>query len=215
MSLGLLLLMALSALLLLGVGQRVLDRMHLTDRQALLAIAAIFIGGLIPDIPLGRVRVNIGGALIPFALCIYLLVRAGTNKERIRALIASALTALAVYLLGRFTPGDPTRLSFDPNYVYGLAGGAIAYVLGRSRRASFIAGVLGVLIADIAVGVLNFAAGVNQTLQLGSAGALDVVVISGLLAVTLCELVGELLERIHTGAAPDAAISTGRRRNHE
>ena len=93
--------------------------------------------------------------------------------------------------------------------------GAVAYLLGRSRRASFVAGVLGVLLADIAVGVMNFTSGIDQTLRLGSAGALDVVVISGLLAVLLCELVGELLERIQNGAAHDAAISTGRRRNHE
>ena len=212
MSLGLIVLMALSVLILFGVGQRVLDRMRLTDRQALLVIAAIFIGGLIPDIPLGLVRVNIGGALIPLLLCIYLLVRAGSARERIRALVAAVLTGISVYLLGRFTPGDPTRLSFDPNYLYGLAAGAIAYVLGRSRRASFIAAVLGVLGADIAVGVMNFASGLNQTLQLGSAGAVDVVVISGLLAVLLCELVGELLERLSHGPAQDSYVTTGRRR---
>ena len=212
MSLGLIVLMALSVLILFGVGQRVLDRMRLTDRQALLVIAAIFIGGLIPDIPLGPVRVNIGGALIPLLLCIYLLVRAGSARERIRALVAAVLTSISVYLLGRFTPGDPTRLSFDPNYLYGLAAGAIAYILGRSRRASFIAAVLGVLGADIAVGVINFASGLNQTLQLGSAGALDVVVISGLLAVLLCELVGELLERLSRGPAQDSYVTTGRRR---
>lgn len=213
MSLGLILLMALGVLVLFGVGERVLDRMRLTDRQALLVIAAIFVGGLLPDLALGPVRVNIGGALIPFILCVYLLVRAGTAKERIRALVAAALTGVAVYLLGRFTPGDPTQLAFDPNYLYGLLGGAIAYVLGRSRRASFIAGVLGVIGADIAVGVINFASGIDQTLRLGTAGALDVVVISGLLAVLLCEIVGELLERLQTGTTQgDGYVATGRRR---
>lgn len=212
MSLGLILLMALSVLILFGVGQRVLDRLRLTDRQALLMIAAIFVGGLIPDIALGPVRVNIGGALIPFILCIVLLVRADTNMERVRALVAAALTGVAVYLIGRFMPGDPTRLSFDPNYLYGLVGGAIAYLLGRSRRASFVAAVLGVIGADIAVGAMNFASGINQTLRLGSAGALDVVVISGLIAVLLSELVGELLERLAHGATQDGYVATGRRR---
>ena len=213
MSLGLILLMALAVLVLFGVGERVLDRMRLNDRQALLVIAAIFIGGLLPDIALGPVRVNIGGAIIPFILCVYLLVRAGTHKERIRALAASVLTGVSVYLLGRFTPGDPTQISFDPNYLYGLLGGAIAYILGRSRRASFVAAVLGVLGADIALGVINFASGLDQTLRLGSAGALDVVVISGLLAVLLCEIVGEILERMQNGAAHDNGyVATGRRR---
>ncbi len=216
MSIGMVLLTVLALLILFGIGQRVLDRMYLTDRQALLMVAAIFIGGWLPDIPLGRVTLNIGGALIPLAICIYLLVRAGTNKERVRALVAAVLTGAAVYLLGRFMPADPIQTFIDPNYVYGLAAGVIAYLLGRSRRAAFFAGVVGVLLADIAVGAVNWANGIDQTLHLGSAGALDAVVISGLLAVLLAEFVGELLERMTTGSAKapmeDGAVATGRRK---
>ena len=216
MSIGMVLLTVLALLILFGIGQRVLDRMYLTDRQALLMVAAIFIGGWLPDIPLGRVTLNIGGALIPLAICIYLLVRAGTSKERIRALVAAVLTGAAVYLLGRFMPADPIQTFIDPNYVYGLAAGVIAYLLGRSRRAAFFAGVVGVLLADIAVGAVNWANGIDQTLHLGSAGALDAVVISGLLAVLLAEFVGELLERMTTGSAKapmeDGAVATGRRK---
>ena len=76
-----------------------------------------------------------------------------------------------------------------------MAGGITAYLLGRSRRAAFICGVMGVLLADIAVGIVNWSRGVDQTLRLGGAGALDTVVISGLIAVLLAEFVGEILER--------------------
>lgn len=90
MSLGRILLLAVSVLVLFGVGQRVLDKMRLTDRQALFFMALILVGGWIPSIPLsGSVRVNIGGALVPLGLCIYLFVRAGTARERWRAGIAS------------------------------------------------------------------------------------------------------------------------------
>ena len=216
MSIGMVLLTVLALLILFGVGQRVLDRMYLTDRQALLMVAAIFVGGWLPDLQFGRVTLNIGGALIPLGICIYLLVRAGTNKERIRALVAAVLTGAAVYLLGRIMPADPIQTYIDPNYVYGLAAGVVAYLLGRSRRAAFFAGVVGVLLADIAVGVVNWANGIDQTLHLGSAGALDAVVISGLLAVLLAEFVGEALERLTSGAAKepmeDGAIATGRRK---
>ena len=44
MSIGMILLLVLGLLILFGVLQRVLDRMALTDRQALLCVAAIFIG---------------------------------------------------------------------------------------------------------------------------------------------------------------------------
>ena len=41
--------------------------------------------------------------------------------------------------------------------------------------------------------------GVDQKLQLGGAGAYDAVVISGLLAVMLAELIGEIVERMTRG----------------
>ena len=111
MSLVRILLLAVSVLVLFGVGQRVLDKMRLTDRQALFFMALILVGGWIPSIPLsGSVRVNIGGALVPLGLCIYLLVRAGTARERWRAGIASALSAAAVLGLGMLLPDEPEAI---------------------------------------------------------------------------------------------------------
>lgn len=68
MSLGMILLVVLTLLILFGVLQRVLDRMALTDRQALFLVALIFVGGWLPDLRLGMVSLNIGGALVPFGV---------------------------------------------------------------------------------------------------------------------------------------------------
>ena len=84
MSIGMIALIILSLLILFGAAQRVLDRMALTDRQALLVVSAIFVGGWLPEIDLGLVTLNIGGAVIPLILCVYLLLRADSSKERIR-----------------------------------------------------------------------------------------------------------------------------------
>ena len=195
MSVGLILLAGVTALVLFGVAQRVLDRMHLTDKAALIIAALIFLGGLIPDIRIGRVAVNLGGAVVPFGVCVWLLIKTDTRQEFGRAVWGSVLTAVAVYALGKLLPAEPEEMTLDPHYLYGLAGGAIAYLLGRSRRAAFICGVLGVILADTAVAVINWRNGIETTLRLGAAGAMDTVVISGLLAVLLSELVGELLER--------------------
>ena len=54
MSTGLILLIITGILIVFGVAQRVLDRLRLTDRQALFFVLLLFIGGLIPDIPLGN-----------------------------------------------------------------------------------------------------------------------------------------------------------------
>ncbi len=196
MSIGLILLAAVSVLVLFGVAQRVLDKMQLTDRAALIIAAVIFFGGLVPDIRIGRVAINLGGAVAPLGVCVWLLIRTDTAKEFWRAVIGSVITGTLVFLLGRILPNEPENIVIDPNYVYGLVGGVVAYVLGRSRRAAFICGVLGVLLADTAVAVVNWANGLSQTLTLGGAGAMDVVVISGLLAVLLAELMGEIIERL-------------------
>ncbi len=204
MSLGLILLIAVGILVLAGVAQRVLDKLRLTDKQAMLFVALIFLGGLIPDIPLGpMLSVNIGGALVPLGLCVYLWIKAGTAMERARSAIAAVLTAVAVYLIGHYFPNEPETMPMDPNYLYGIAGGVIAYLLGRSRRGAFIAGVVGVLLADAFQAAVNWAGGIEQPLNLGGAGAIDAVVISGLIAVLLGELVGEIVERISRGTHPD------------
>ena len=116
MSLGMILLVVLALLSLFGVLQRVLDRMALTDRQALFLVALIFAGGWLPDLRLGMVSVNIGGALVPFGVCVYLFFHAGTGKERIRCLIASVLTAAVIYViyllikaLRKYTKSEPVR----------------------------------------------------------------------------------------------------------
>ena len=204
MTIGLVLLIITGVLVLFGVGQRVLDKLRLTDRQALLFIVLIIAGGFIPDIPVTpQFSFNIGGALIPLILCVYLLVRAGSGKEVARTLIAAALTGVAIYYMGRLLPNEPEEMPFDFNYLYGLAGGALAYLFGRSRRGAFVAGVLGAMIADVWSAIDVWTSGVNQPLVLGGAGAADVIVISGLTAVLLAELVGEIIERMARGRQRD------------
>ena len=215
MSIGMILLIVISLLILFGALQRVLDRMALTDRQAIFCTAAIFLGGWLPDIPLGAVTVNPGGALVPVIVCVYLLLHAGTGKERVRALVASVLTAAAVSAVSMLFPADPAVMPFDPMILYGAAAGLIAWLLGRSRRSAFIAGVLGVVLADLFAGVGVWLRGVRQPLHLGGAGAMDAVVLAGVGGVLLCELAGEIMERMRTGkaAAPheDGAIEGGAR----
>lgn len=216
MSIGMIVLLILGLLILFGSLQRVLDRMALTDRQALIIVAAIFVGGWLPEIDLGLFTLNIGGAVIPLVVCVYLLLHAGTMKERMRAIIAAGLTAASVFAISLLLPADPLQMPMlDPMILYGIAGGVIAWLLGRSRRSAFIAGVLGVILADVITGVSLWMRGIRQTTHLGGAGALDAVVLAGVIGVLCCELFGEIMERIHTGKADapgeDGAIEGGSR----
>lgn len=200
MTIGLILLILAAVAILFGIGQRVLDKLRLTDRQALVFIALIIAGGFLPDIRITPMfAFNIGGALIPLALCVYLLIKADTGAERARAIAAALVTAAAVYALGRFMPDEPEEIIIDPGYMHGLAAGIIGYLFGKSRRGAFIAGVVGVTLANVASAVYVWSKGISQRLVLGGAGAFDVIVISGLIAVLLSELIGETLERIKRG----------------
>ena len=119
---GMILLLGAAALVYFGAAQRILDRMRLTDSQALLFIG-VMIGGSFINIPLFRgdteVSVNVGGALVPLALCIYLLTRADTTREWVRALVAAVITAGVVLGVAQLTDFDPTGPTIiDPMWLF-------------------------------------------------------------------------------------------------
>jgi len=204
---GIIVLIVVSILIYLGAAHRVLDRLRLTDRAALAVLGALIVGSLI-DLPfkVGNISViiNVGGALVPLALAVYLLVRAGTNLEKVRALVGTLITAAVVFALGTFLMTglqEPAgRFAFlDLIYLYPLVAAIIAYAVGRSRRGAWVAATLGVLLADTFHGLLLANRGMTGLVHFGGAGAFDVVVISGVLAVLLAEIVGEVREQIQGG----------------
>ena len=200
MTIGMSILIVVAILILLGVGQRVLDRMRLNDKLALLFIALIVGLGFVPDIRVTDVfAFNLGGAVIPLALCIYLFVKADTAWERWRSILASIVTGAAIFAIGMFAPDEPETITVDPILLYGLAAGLIAYIFGRSRRCAFIAGVIGMMLSDTANAIYVWSKGVPQDFLLGGAGAFDGIVISGIVAVLLAELLGEIIERMKRG----------------
>jgi uncharacterized membrane protein len=179
--------------------------MRLTNVQAVAALLLIIGGGFL-DIPLWRgdiqVTVNVGGALVPLGLSVYLLVKAGSGRERIRAIVAALLTAGIIYLTGSvLMTGDlyDRFALLDPLYVYPLAAGLVAYLLGRSRRASFVAAVLGVLLTDVIHWIWLIVARTPGNVHFGGGGGLDAVVLSAVFAVILAELIGEFRERLQGG----------------
>lgn len=207
MPLGMIILLVTAVLIFLGLGQRVLDRLRLTDKTALLFIGAMLIGGFLPDIPITRnVAINIGGGVIPLILVVYLLAKAGTAKERTRAIIAALATGGVVYGATKILPTEPTYyLLLDPIYVFALIAGIIGYLAGRSRRSAFIAGVGGLVLVDIFSRVELFLRGVAGTgsMVIGGAGIFDGVVLAGFISLGLAEVIGEIRERAQGGPSKD------------
>ena len=210
---GFIILVLVSVLILLGVAHRVLDRLRLTDGGALAVIAAMLVGNFLPDISITRnIAVNIGGAIIPVALAVYLFIRAGTAKERTRAVVAALAAGAAVYGLGKVLPAGPEENQFmNYYYLYALIGGGIAYLLGRSRRSAFIAGIMAIVLSDLVQAVVNWYTGSPGRTVFGGAGAFDATVIAGVFAVVLAEVVGETREKVQGGTdKKDMAFEKGK-----
>lgn len=202
MSGGMILLSVVTVLLLMGLGHRVLDRLRLSDKSAIAILIAIVLSTIfIPDIEItDMISVNVGGFIIPMGLAIYLFIKAETGKERARALIGAIVAGIAIYLVQRYVlPDDPEAMVIDPNYVYPIIGAIIAYLLGRSRRSAFIAGVVGIVISDLIQLILNYINNIPAPTRFGGAGGVDTTVITGVLAVLIAEIVGETRERLQGG----------------
>lgn len=199
MPVGVVVLLVVGALIYFGLAHRALDRMRLSDRGALLFIL-LFIAGSFIDIPILRfpteLSINVGGGVLPLVLAGYVLAKADSRAERRRAVVAALLTGGVIYVIAKVLPAEPGEMLVDPVFLYGLAGGLIAYAAGRSRRGALIAGFSGVVLADIAHFFESLATGVRARTAIGGAGVFDSVVISGLLAVLVAEAVGETRERI-------------------
>ncbi len=205
--LGIIALLVVTVLVYFGLAHRVLDRLRISDKTALGIIAAMILGSLIDlPIPVGRVSasINVGGGLVPIGLAVYVLSKAGTPREWLRTLIATGLTGVTVYYLGSvLMKGDP-RGTFDwldPVWVYPIVGGLVAYIAGRSRRSAFIAATLGVMLIDIFNWIYLVTTRTPGSVRIGGAGAFDSIVLAGILAVLLAEIIGETRERLQGGPA--------------
>ena len=200
MPLSYLLLIITTLAVLFGFTHRVLDRMRMTDRWALIIIIGMIIGTFLPNIHITKlVSVNIGGALIPIGVSIYLFIKADSMAEKLNAVIVSIISGILVYIAGVFLPHEPEAMLIEPNYIYGIIGGLISYLFGRSRRCAFIAGVMGIVLSGVIQAFVNYFTGRNAVVPIGGAGSFDAVVISMIIAVFLSEVIGETREKLQGG----------------
>ncbi|HHX11018.1 MAG TPA: DUF1614 domain-containing protein [Firmicutes bacterium] len=195
---GVILLILVAILIYFGVLHRVLDRMRLSDRAAL-AIIVTMAAGTFFDVTLLRtpilVRLNIGGGLVPIIAAIWLVATADEPGEKTRSILTALVTGGVIWGLSKILSPDEQFMRVSPMLVYGIAAGIIAALSSRSRRAAFVGGLGGIVIADIFHWIELAVTGTPGSVFFGGAGAFDSSVISAILAVGLVELVGEAREK--------------------
>jgi uncharacterized membrane protein len=132
------------------------------------------------------IAVNVGGAVIPVVMSIYLLFRYGLW---LKSLIATGVVTAVCYYLAYPIAGLGVAL---PIFVPVIATAIIAIILDRSYVApiAYVAGSLGPLIgADLMNLGKVFALGVPIA-SIGGAGTFDGIFVTGVVAVLLGSLVG-------------------------
>lgn len=213
MPVGLIALVVVAVLVYFGLLHRALDRMRLSDKGALAVILAVVIGSIFNIRlagPPNEFVINIGGAVVPLAVAVYLLVTADEARERTRGTLAAILAGVAIFGLSKVLPAGPEQPGtvLAPGFVFALTAGVVGYLAGRSRRAAFIGAVMGIILADVLHYVEVRGAGLPSRTWLGGAGGFDTVILAAIIAVGLAEVVGEVLERAAGGAHEAKAKGT-------
>ena len=125
------------------------------------------------------IAVNLGGAVIPVVLSLYLLVKHGLY---VLAAIATACVAAVCHLLARPVPGFGIAL---PVFVPASVTAIIALALTRRRAAplAYISGSCGVLIGADLLNLPSVSALGAPVASIGGAGTFDGIYLTGLLAL--------------------------------
>ena len=130
------------------------------------------------------VAVNVGGAVIPTLMSIYLLIK---HELWVRALVATAIVALVIHWMADPVPGLGIAV---PVFVPVVVTAIVAMILSREEAAplAYIAGSLGTLIgADLTN--LDKMRGLGAPVaSIGGAGTFDGIFLTGILAVLLASL---------------------------
>lgn len=132
------------------------------------------------------VAVNLGGAVIPAILSLYLMVK---NNLYVRAALAVAAVAVVTHSLARPVRGVGISV---PTFIPPIIAAVVAIVLGWRRAAplAYIAGSLGTLIGADLLNLGKIRGLGAPVASIGGAGTFDGIFVSGILAVLLASLFG-------------------------
>ncbi len=205
------LLLGLLLLLQIGLLNRAYRRLGLEPRVAMLVLLASLLGGYVnipiarlPEVHVVReevldwfgvpylvpqvvdwpgtiVAINIGGALIPVLLSLYLI---GRNSILFSSVIATAVVALVVHQMATPVPGVGISV---PIFVPPLVAALTALVLARRDPAplAYIGGSLGVLFGADLSNLDKVQSLGAPVASIGGAGTFDGVFLTGVVAVLL------------------------------
>ena len=136
------------------------------------------------DWPGTIIAANVGGAIIPAVMSLYLLLRFGFW---VRGLIAVGVVTLICHALATPVPGLGIAL---PAYAPGIAAGVAGLLLSRRLAApiAYVSGSLGTLIGADLMNLGKLQTMGASVASIGGAGTFDGVFLAGVIAVIIASL---------------------------
>jgi uncharacterized membrane protein len=139
---------------------------------------------VVEDWPGTLIAVNVGGAVIPVLVSLYLLVR---HAVWIRGLVATAAVALVIHWFAEPVRGVGIAV---PVFLPALITAVLALVLARERAAplAYVAGSLGTLIGADLTNLDKVSDLGAPVASIGGAGTFDGIFVTAILAVLLASI---------------------------
>jgi len=127
------------------------------------------------------IAVNVGGAVIPALLSVFLVIR---NRLFVRAVIGIAIVALTAHWLAYPVPGVGIAI---PTLLPPLTAAAVGFLLGWRNAAplAYVAGCMGTLIGADLMNLGEIRGLGAPVASIGGAGTYDGIFVTGILAVLL------------------------------
>lgn len=161
-----------------------LPEQHIVSGQEVDAFGMRYVVPMVADWPGTIIAVNVGGALIPTLMSLYLLAK---HRLWVRGLLATAGVAAVCHWLAQPVPGVGIAL---PLLVPTVAAGAVALLLSRHHAAplAYITGSLGTLVGADLLNLDKLQGLGAPVASIGGAGTFDGVFLTGILAVLIASI---------------------------
>ncbi len=144
------------------------------------AVFGRILGVRVPQVTEQILAINVGGAVLPLFLCLYLL----PGVPVFPTLAATVIVAGVAWRLSRPVPGAGIALpAFIPPIVAALA--ALVLVRGNPAPTAYIAGVVGTLVGADLLNLHKIERMGRGVMSIGGAGVFDGIFLVGIFAVIL------------------------------
>jgi uncharacterized membrane protein len=161
-----------------------LPERHIVSGQEVSFFGMRYVVPVVVEWPETVVAVNVGGALIPGLVSLYLFVK---HRLWVRGLLAIAFVAALCHLLAQPLPGLGIAL---PVFVPAIVSALVALLLSLRRAAplAYIGGSLGTLVGADLLNLGRVQGLGAPMVSIGGAGTFDGIFLTGVLAVLIASL---------------------------